>query len=237
MAYYNRPHIVKNALESIKNQNYGDWELAFVDDGSEFPGKEIVEDILKDNLHKVKFFNTNHTRQDKQLNGGSVFGSYWNEAMYNSDADIAIMLCDDDALYPDSLQQLSDYYKQNKDVIYSYGHVSIFDPYATQDFDSLAESNINTNWFLNKTRSLHPVNNVDASQVSWRIENATKDSLSFPPVRTVSLDAVLYEQLYNAYGHCVFNGILVQYKGVHSDQLGQRLNNPYETKEMNDRTI
>jgi glycosyltransferase involved in cell wall biosynthesis len=237
MAYYNRPQIVKNALESIKSQNYDNWELAFVDDGSSIPGKEIVEDILKDSLHKVKFFNTNHTRRDKELNGGSMFGSYWNEAMYNSDADIAIMLCDDDTLYPDSLKQLNEYYKQNKDVVYSYGHVSIFDPYATKDFYSLTHSDVNTNWFLNKTKSIHPVNNVDASQVSWRINNVIKDKLTFPAVRTANLDAVLYEQLYNTYGYCVFNGILVQYKGVHSDQLGQRLNRPYETKEMNDRTI
>jgi hypothetical protein len=237
MAYYNRPNIVKNALESIKNQNYDNWELAFVDDGSDIPGKEIVEDILKDNIHKVKFFNTNSSRQDKELSGGSVFGFYWNKAMYNSDADIAIMLCDDDALYPDYFKHLNDYYQQNENVIYSYGHVAIFDPYNIKNFNSLINSKANTDWMLNKINSINPENNLDASQVSWRIKNIVENKITFPFIRTANLDAFLYKQLYNFYHKCVFNGIIVQYKGVHPDQLGNRVDDPYTTKEMNDRII
>lgn len=237
MAYYNRPQVVRNAIESIKNQEYKDWELAFVDDGSDFPGKPIVEEILHEDLDKVKFFNTNHTRQQKEANGGSVFGSYWNKAMNESDADIAIMLCDDDALYPDSLQLLKEYYETNKNVLYSYGHVSIFNPYTTENFKSLLNSDKNMESFLNKTATIYPSEQVDASQVSWRLPNVIKDRLTFPEIRTINLDAVFYKKLYNAYGGCVFNGIIVQYKGVHPDQLGMRETNPYETKEMHDRTI
>src|SRR5258706_11440151 len=59
LMYYDRPNIVKNALNSIKEMNYDNWELVFLDDGSVTSGESIVKDILKDSLHKVRFFNTN----------------------------------------------------------------------------------------------------------------------------------------------------------------------------------
>jgi hypothetical protein len=90
---------------------------------------------------------------------------------------------------------------------------------------------------LNKINSMNPENNLDASQVSWRIKNIVKDKITFPFIRTANLDAFLYKQLYNFYHKCVFNGIIVQYKGVHPDQLGNRVDDPYTTKEMNDRII
>ena len=32
--YYDRPKMVRNALQSVKELNYKNWELAFIDDGS-----------------------------------------------------------------------------------------------------------------------------------------------------------------------------------------------------------
>ena len=110
LAYFNRPKMVRFALESIKMQSYKNWELVFVDDGSDIPGRPIVEEILRDDLDKIKFYNTNHSVKDKINQGGSIFGYYWTQAMYESNADISIMLCDDDGIFPDALENLSNYY-------------------------------------------------------------------------------------------------------------------------------
>jgi glycosyltransferase involved in cell wall biosynthesis len=229
LAYYNRPEMIVNALNSIKNQDYKNWELAFVDDGSEVPGAPIARKILKDHLEKIKFYNTNNTREDKVNQGGSIFGKYWNEAMYSSDADIAIMLCDDDALYPEYLKKLNEYYLNNN-VEYSYGNVSLFNPSIEKGIDNLA-NNLDT--FLNLHHGpIVPYNNVDASQVSWKIETIKRFNIKFAYPKTADLDADLYSQLYNCLGYCHYNGIITQYKGWHDDQLGNRkLVAPYEVKD------
>ena len=46
MCYYERPNMVRFALESIRRQNYSDWELCFVDDTETGSGEQSVKDIL-----------------------------------------------------------------------------------------------------------------------------------------------------------------------------------------------
>ena len=48
--YYNRPEMVKNALQSINESTYTNFTIAFIDDGSEHEGKPIVHEILKPEL-------------------------------------------------------------------------------------------------------------------------------------------------------------------------------------------
>ena len=80
--YYDRPEMVKNALKSIENSSYKNFTIAFIDDGSPNPGKPVVEEILSsENLKKVVFYNTNQSSEDKNKQGGSIFGKYANIAM------------------------------------------------------------------------------------------------------------------------------------------------------------
>jgi glycosyltransferase involved in cell wall biosynthesis len=229
LAYYNRPEMVRIALQSIANQDYDNWELAFVDDGSDISGENIVKEMLGNHLHKIKFFNTNDTKDQKVLQGGSIFGKFWNNAMYNTDADIAIMLCDDDALYPEYLKKLNEYYSKNN-VNYSFGHVSLFDPSVEKDINSITD-NLNT-WLNNHYGPIHPANQVDASQVSWKIDAIKKFDIKFSYPKTADLDSDLYMQLYNYLGYCPYNAIITQYKGWHQDQLGNRKHTaPYEVSD------
>jgi glycosyltransferase involved in cell wall biosynthesis len=67
MPYYNRPKDVLLALSSIKNQSYKNWRLAFVDDGSDEPGEDIVRGFFEEkDLDKVIFYNTGDTKEIKQ---------------------------------------------------------------------------------------------------------------------------------------------------------------------------
>ena len=100
-SYYNRPILLRNALNSIlrADEYHQDWELAFGDDGSEIPGKPIVEEVLKDHLDHVRCYHSNMKFEDK-IENGLILGTMANEAMQDSDADIGFMLCDDDELVP-----------------------------------------------------------------------------------------------------------------------------------------
>jgi len=229
MAYYNRPNMVKLALQSIRDQGYTDWELAFFDDGSDISGKEIALSMLSEHTDKIIFFNSEMTKEDKINNGGSMLGFYWNKAMYSSDADIGIMLCDDDALYENYLENLNDFYTKNKDVLYSYGHMSIFNP---EDHSDIGTIKTDTDDRSNYTTTINPHCALDASQVSWRIDAAKEHDIKFPYPKTSNLDAAIYEQFFYSFGYCQYNGTIAQYKGSHPDQMGARLHAEFDvTKE------
>jgi glycosyltransferase involved in cell wall biosynthesis len=219
LAYYNRPKMVRLALESVKLQSHEDWEIAIVDDSSIYSIEPIAKEFFG-NDERVKLFHTNDTDQQKVARGGSNLGKYWNEAVIMSSANIAIMLCDDDALYPDYLQKLNDYYEINKNVKYSYSHVSIFDPYETTNLDNV--KNKFDHWLNKYTKPINPFHKVDASQVSWRTSAFKEDYIRFQYPQTKDLDSSLYKQLFKKYGPCPYNEMVSQYKGWFKGQLGQR---------------
>ena len=127
--YYNRPKMVLNALNSINKLSYKKFEVAFIDDGSDNPGEPIVRETLKPSfLKKVTFYNTNDTVKAKIERGGSNFGKLANEAVKNSDADIVLMLCDDDALFSDYLNYLNRFYLFNQRINYAYCKLKYYDP-------------------------------------------------------------------------------------------------------------
>lgn len=225
MAYYERPNMVRFALKSLRDQLYEDWELVFVDDSSQIPGEPVVREVLHDAQHKIKFYNTNDPHKKER---GSIFGKFWNDGLLASDSDIAVMLCDDDALYPTYLGSLVEWYTDNPEKQYSYSHVIPFNPFETK---SLAGMKDNTDWWLNKVGDINPVCQVDASQVSWRTDLFRHHGMRFPFPKTTNLDEALYQQLFDTCGLCPFNGLISQYKAIHSEQLGSR-HDHYNTRDI-----
>lgn len=221
-SYFNRPNMIRYTAESIKNQSHKDWEWIFVDDSSDYPGKPIIEEILKEESSKVKFYHTCDTYENKQKRF-STHGHYWNRALLESDSDVCIILCDDDALYPGYLEHLCKWYEKNPVKFYSYGHSVTFNPF---DIQSLLEIEFHNKYHLNRTDDINPYLQLDASQVSWRtsVFHRKDVSVRFPSFQTFCLDAELFKQLYPLYGSCVFNNLITQYKAIHPDQLGTRDN-------------
>jgi len=224
LVYYDRPNLIKNALNSIKNSTYHNWELAFIDDGSpNYPGQPIVEEMFTEKeLEKTTFYICKDTPEQKDLQGGSRMGHYMNQAIEDAlNTDIVVILCDDDALHEQYLGKLNDYFLNNPTVNYAYSHVIKFNP-ETEKFP--LDMTIDRKWMLNRhTQPINPHCQVDASQVAWRYRAHEESNISFPSPRTAALDAELYTQLYNTYGPCPFTGFISQYKGVFENQLGTRM--------------
>lgn len=230
--------MVQHALQSIRNLQSDNWHLAFIDDGSRKPGRPIVEQILPDKLDQISFYNTEDTIDAKIRQGGSKIGLIMNEVtQIHADpehpqyCEMAVMLCDDDALYPDYLINLSQWAQDNPDSHYTYSHVILFDP-ETEDPQQLPETPIVRSEYgrdikfdrrrnkFNKTQELYPEAKLDASQVAWRTYCSKK--AHFPTPRTCHLDSGFYKQLGTYYGRVRFSGFFSQYKGMHGDTLSIR---------------
>jgi glycosyltransferase involved in cell wall biosynthesis len=216
--YYERPNMVRFALDSIAAQNYDNYEVAIIDDGSTRPIMPIAQ--YYPFIDKTIFFNTGDTVEKKLERGGSVFGQKVNQAIEESSADLGIMLCDDDALTPTYLEGLNTFYSEHPKLKYSYGHVLTYDPFNAVRYPSIKGNYVTPlNYY---DQPIDPYCKVDASQVSWRLKDFLRDGIRFPYPQTSALDAEVYRQMYNTWGPCRFNGLVTQYKGVFSDQMGNR---------------
>lgn len=230
MPYFNRPILVKNALNSILRSDcyYRDWRLFFCDDGSPIPGKPIVEEILHDHLNKITFAETGMSFEDK-MREGLVLGRLANWAINRSDADAVIILSDDDELVPTYLRDLTIYFKQHPEVMYCYSKVKIYNPLL---FDSKALATMADKY--NKEGLIDPRGMVDASQVAWRLKCCKeygawfKENTKLVPGKPwlADTDRSFFEQLYLKCGPCYPTGLVAQYKGVHDYQLLWHKNAP-----------
>jgi len=204
------------------NEYHSDWELCFGDDGSYVPGRPIVEEILKDHLHKIKFVESGMNLEDK-LSQGLILGRMANNAIKESNADIGIILCDDDELCPEYLNNISEYFELNTNVLYAYSKINIYNPL----FQSSGEANNLNHKYNQWTDPIDPVGKVDASQVSWRLDCCKsmgawfEDSTKFVKDKpwTKDTDKGFFENLFDKCGNCHPTGLIGQYKGIHNYQL------------------
>ena len=220
LLYYQRPTQVRDSLVSLKNQPYKNWHLAFIDDGSEDSGEQIVKSIFnEEELKKVTFYNTNDTKEEKKKRSiqffeetkiehpGTLAYNYFNTAMNEHDFDIAMFLCDDDAIYENHLSELNSFYLNNPNIVYSYSNIILFD----HRYEKYYESNVKSHRFL-RIGKVRGYFNLDTSQVSWRSSVFKKDNLRLREGLYPYFDAYWYEALYQKYGLCEPNFLISQYK-------------------------
>ena len=218
LTYYNRPNLVNNALESIKRLKYNNWELAVIDDGSDISIEDKCIEMF--GKEKVKYYKIKDTIEKKEKRGGSNHGKYMNKAIQESDADVVIPLCDDDALMDDYLNKLNDYFDMNPNVKYVYSNDFVFDPNVENPFDI----KIRRGDFGYNTVSINPAGKLDFSQVVFKSECFKVDGLKYSFPMTKNLDEIIFKQAYEKYGYCSYSGFFGQYKAIYSGQLGAREN-------------
>lgn len=236
--YYNRPKIFLNALNSILDIKYDNFEVHVIDDGSEIRAEPIVKKICEPIINKFRFTYIDDTVEVKKNRGGSNFGKFANESILDSDADHIIPLCDDDAIYPDFLDNLNVLLneKKNYDKNYFYHHVIIYDSLVETYKEGLEKHN--KSYFTNGTT--YPINccrNVDSSQVTFS-NNAFKqfENVRYPFPKTANLDADIFQAMYENWGLAHFSGLISQIKSVNKDNLAERWyeGKMYLTKDLNE---
>lgn len=226
--YYDRPELVKNALHSIAHIAYSNFEVALINDSADIKGIDLVGYLESSpTSQKFKYYDIGQTTEEKLQQGGSVFGKYANQAIQESDADIVFMLCDDDAVLPNYLSDLNDYYNVYQDIMWAYSKVKYYNPAAEsylQAIDDLSRvQQYGAVVDLNKhTAPINPDCACDASQVSFRRGCFIEKNVWFPYPQTRNLDSAIYNGMYQAWGPCYPTHFYGECKGVFSDQLGAR---------------
>lgn len=220
--YYERPKMLRNALNSVKGSTYKNWDLCVIDDGTEHPAIDVLNECFEKNeriQHRISCIQTMDPQERKALRGGSQFGLYANAAIEASDADLVLMLCDDDVLIDDYMERLNDFYTSNPQTNYSYCHLKFYDPLNGQNNEENSVSDGYTKYLNSRSHPINPVRRVDSSQVSWRRSRWMEDGIRFPHPRTSNLDEAIFAQMHSVWGDCEFNGTVGQWKGIHRDQL------------------
>jgi glycosyltransferase involved in cell wall biosynthesis len=236
MPYYNRPVLVRKALESVlaAGARYKNWELAFGDDGSDIPGEPIVREIMDGHLNKVTFHNSHMTIEEKAEKGITI-GSLANKVLATTDAEIILTLCDDDRLHPDYLVGLNRYFLKHPSVMWCYSNVRMFNPLMEEPDDTIPLAGP----YNAHTGPLDAYGKVDASQVAYCIEcfrddvwwrGTTKSGSTNHPWR-YNLDGELFKILYKKFGPAEYTGLVAQYKGMHEHQLVYYKEHIFRSKE------
>ena len=159
--------------------------------------------------------------------GGSIFGKYVNDTIIKSDADIVMLICDDDALDSEYLNNLNAYYTLNPNKNWAYCHVKTYNPEIQYYLDIENGTPYTFNWCgtnLNAhTDPIRPSCVVDSSQVTFRRSALITHNVWYPYPQTANLDSVIFQRMAQECGLCEFCGCYGQYKGVFNNQLGRRV--------------
>lgn len=229
LAYYRRPKMVLNALESIKNLTYQNWNLEFIDDSGDDDFKSTLLNYGLDNS-KVNYTAIFDSEEQKELQGGSRHGEFMNKAIHNSNSDVVIILCDDDAIINGSFEYLNEYYQLNPKVYWAYSKVLFFDPSKEHYSEATKECRYthpgSSYEILNSWETpIYPYCKVDGAQVSFRTKVFKEGNISYPSPQTRNLDAAIFEKIYNQYGYCYPTFTYGQYKAAFDDCMGNRFKN------------
>lgn len=235
LAYYERPRIVLNALNSLLDITYPEFEVHFIDDGSTKKGEPVVREVCNSIIDKFTFHYIDNTVEDKLKQGGSIHGNYLNKAIQSSDADHVIVLCDDDAIYPQFLTKLNRFLNkpENKDKKYFYHNMVLYNSLTERYSDGVDRNDLS--YFTNQWKTpIHCSNRVDSTQVTYSRKAFVDDGLSYPYPQTSNLDSSIFNQMYEKWGLCYYSGLISQVKSNNEDNLvhKDKTNRMFITKDM-----
>lgn len=220
LAYYDRPVIVQNALKSILDITYPEFEVHFIDDGSKNKGEPIVREMCHSIIDKFTFHYIDNTIEQKKSQGGSIHGQYLNLAIQQSDADHVIILCDDDAIFPHFLTKLNVFLNKedNQKLNYFYHNIVLYD--SIREPYTLGVERMDMNYFTNAhTGPIHCSCRVDSTQVTYSRKSFVDSNLKYPAPQTAGLDATIYQQMFDAWGPAHFSGLISQVKSNNEDNM------------------
>lgn len=101
-----KPNFLKEAIESVLEQTYDDWELIIVNDCSPFDLLRIIAPYIEDK--RVRYF-----MNDKNCGAINVVDN-WNKCLEYSTGDYIMLIGDDDKLPVDSLKNYIEQIKNNQ---------------------------------------------------------------------------------------------------------------------------
>ncbi|HEX5982676.1 MAG TPA: glycosyltransferase [Solirubrobacterales bacterium] len=109
--YETPPGVLRKMLRSVQRQNYDDWELCLVDDGSQQPH-------VREILDRAQALDPRVRVQHRETNEGIVPTS--NEALAMAQGEFVALLDHDDLLHPDALAEVAARLDTDPEIDYVY---------------------------------------------------------------------------------------------------------------------
>ncbi|MBQ4821779.1 glycosyltransferase [Aquimarina sp. MMG016] len=106
---YNRAHLIGETIESVLYQTYSNYELLIIDDGSTDDTKNVVNEFIKTNPDKIKYFYSEKIGFPSKLR---------NIGLRNSIGDIISILDSDDIWLPEKLFEMHSIFSTQKDAYF-----------------------------------------------------------------------------------------------------------------------
>lgn len=118
MPTYNRAYTIQNAIRSVVDQTFKDWELIIADDGSTDGTYRVVESFANP---RIKYLTLPHTGfVSKVRNAGNK----------EAQGELIVVHDSDDQAFPDRLEEIWNIYQlTHADLIYHGMYARFFDPY------------------------------------------------------------------------------------------------------------
>lgn len=123
MPVYNGANYIKEAVDSILNQSFKDYEIVVINDGS----KDNTEEILDGYGDKIRYFYQNNAGTSVARNLG----------IREARGEYIAFLDQDDVYFPDKLERCLDYFKLNADVPMVYSNMLVIDQSGKKLYDWL----------------------------------------------------------------------------------------------------
>lgn len=109
MPTHNRLHLLRDAIETVRRQNFSDWEVIVFDNASSDPIRKHVASLADNRIR--------YARSDAFL----PVTSSWNEAIRRAQGDYVVLLGDDDGLTPNYFRRMDEIIGQfhEPEVVYN----------------------------------------------------------------------------------------------------------------------
>lgn len=168
---FNRPTLVQQALRSVADQGYKNYELLVIDDSTVMDVKRLVDRHHFPSVRVVHFNVTGMERSRQNRLGVSI-----NAGLNITTGDLICYLSDDDYYYNDWFQNAAEFFRANPSVVTGYGSLT-YTQSLHMDFSQVGSVRF-PGGLLDK-----PAGQVDHTQVMHR---AIKPRIFWPE----SLDSV-----------------------------------------------
>jgi len=163
MLTYNHQRYIKDAVESVIEQTYKNWELIIVDDGSSDNTAKLIYQIIQKNpSRRIKFFKQQHK-------GPEQLGAIYNSALEKISGDLVAILEGDDKwpFYKLNIQ-VNDFL--DKKIVLSFGNYSWISP----------NGNIIRTIGFSKYLPCSVLSNKPVGIASWYMAGLAYRTFSFP---------------------------------------------------------
>ncbi|QWD76423.1 glycosyltransferase family 2 protein [Polynucleobacter sp. MWH-UH24A] len=202
---YNRPHYLKECLESIEAQSYNDFKVIVLDNASQFNCKQII--------NKFTNLNISYIRHSKNIGSTGNFMYAWS---MNIDTPYTMIFHDDDIMHPELLKICLSTLKEYKNLAWVG---TSFNTIKSKNFASKFENNkceVFSQYYL--ANYLMRSGSLCFSSVVYKTSKLKAINLKqYISLYSIVFDRPLLLELSMDGGCAICNGQLVSYR-VHPEQ-------------------